>query len=206
MNDCLLVKSIWKITQGTEELWYRLLKAKYMPEGNFFKSRYKDSFQFWKGLHKVKHLFKWGAQYKVMDGRLTSFWDDSRVRDVPLRLLYPTLYACCGDQNAMVSECFNGVNWDIDFNRSFTETEIELWHAFMNDLSQATLDSSGRGDKVSWTLQKSEIFTTKSLYRFITHGSVISKIDNSIWKCKLPLKIRVFLWQIYHGNYKIQPS
>lgn len=50
-------------------------------------------------------------------------------------------------------------------------------------------------------LEKTGIFTTKSLYRFITHGGgVISKIDNSIWRCKLPLKIRVFLWQIYHGR------
>jgi hypothetical protein len=60
MNDCILVKWIWKIVKGSEETWYKLLQAKYMPEGNFFKSKTRGTSQFWQGLHKVKHLFKWG--------------------------------------------------------------------------------------------------------------------------------------------------
>jgi hypothetical protein len=36
MNDCLLVKWIWKIFQNPEELWFKLVKAKYMSEGSFF--------------------------------------------------------------------------------------------------------------------------------------------------------------------------
>lgn len=27
---------IWRIYQGSEDTWYNLLKAKYMPENNFF--------------------------------------------------------------------------------------------------------------------------------------------------------------------------
>lgn len=100
MNECMVVKWIWKITQGSDELWYILLKAKHIPEGSFFKSRYKGGSLFWKGLHKVKHLFKWGAQYRAKDGRLIAFWDDSWVRDIPLRLQFPGLYACCSDKNA----------------------------------------------------------------------------------------------------------
>lgn len=73
MNDCLLVKWIWKIMLGSDEMWLKLLKAKYMPDGNFFNSRCYGASQFWQGLHKVKHLFKWGAQHKVKDGCLTSF-------------------------------------------------------------------------------------------------------------------------------------
>ena len=36
MNDSLLVKWIWKILKGPNTIWYKLLKAKYMPSGNFF--------------------------------------------------------------------------------------------------------------------------------------------------------------------------
>lgn len=36
------------------------------------------------------------------------------------------------------------------------------------------------------------------LYSFITHGVVESKVDDLIWKGKLPMKIKVFLWQLYH--------
>lgn len=36
MNDCLLVKWIWKIHQEPDEMWYRLIKAKYLDGCNFF--------------------------------------------------------------------------------------------------------------------------------------------------------------------------
>ena len=74
MNECLLVKWIWKITKGSNDTWYKLLEAKYMSDGNFFSSKCKGTSQFWQGLHKVKHLFKWGAMHKVGDGSLTFFW------------------------------------------------------------------------------------------------------------------------------------
>lgn len=35
MNECMLTKWIWKIMKVSEETWYKLLKAKYMPDGNF---------------------------------------------------------------------------------------------------------------------------------------------------------------------------
>ena len=36
MNECLLVKWIWKIMKGADETWFHLLKAKYMRTGDFF--------------------------------------------------------------------------------------------------------------------------------------------------------------------------
>jgi hypothetical protein len=62
MNECLLVKWIWKISQGPKETWFKILKAKYMTNNNFFLSKNKNDSQFWKGLHKVKHLFQRGFE------------------------------------------------------------------------------------------------------------------------------------------------
>lgn len=64
MNDCLLVKWICKIVRGSNDTWYKLLQAKYMPDDNFFNSKSRETSQFWQGLHKVKHLFKWGLGIK----------------------------------------------------------------------------------------------------------------------------------------------
>jgi hypothetical protein len=47
----------------------RLLRAKYMRHGDFFRSKGAGGSQFWKSLHKIKHMFKWGAIHSwVMDG------------------------------------------------------------------------------------------------------------------------------------------
>jgi hypothetical protein len=69
-----MVKWIWKIYKQTYSLWVRLLNAKYMRDGDFFKSKDGNGSQFWKGLHKVKHLFKWGAINKVGNDLNTQLW------------------------------------------------------------------------------------------------------------------------------------
>jgi hypothetical protein len=47
MNECLLVKWIWRIVKGSDSLWYKLLQAKYMSDNNFFNSKVRGTSQFW---------------------------------------------------------------------------------------------------------------------------------------------------------------
>lgn len=49
-------------------------------------------------------------------------------------------------------------------------------------------------------LEKSGLYTTKLLYKFIAHRGVMSRVDGNISRCKIPLKVRIFLWQMYHGR------
>jgi hypothetical protein len=73
MNDCLLAKWIWKIVNREDSMWCRLMTKKYMGDKDFFSTRSQGGSQFWRGLHKVKHLFKWRAMNKVGNGRKTKF-------------------------------------------------------------------------------------------------------------------------------------
>jgi hypothetical protein len=90
MNECLLAKWIWKITKGSNETWYKLLQAKYMQDGNFFNSKCRGASQFWQGLHKVKHLFKWGAEHRVRSRGQTFFWEDVWLGGTPLKIQFCT--------------------------------------------------------------------------------------------------------------------
>jgi len=47
MNECLLVKWIWNIHQEPDELWFKLIKAKYLDGCSFFTSKSKGGSQFW---------------------------------------------------------------------------------------------------------------------------------------------------------------
>ena len=47
MNECLLVKWIWKIHQERDELWFKVIKAKYLDGCSFFTSKSKGGSQFW---------------------------------------------------------------------------------------------------------------------------------------------------------------
>jgi hypothetical protein len=52
-----------------DDLWYKLLQAKYMHMNNFFLYKIKGVSKFRQGLHKVKHLFQWGATNKIKMGK-----------------------------------------------------------------------------------------------------------------------------------------
>jgi hypothetical protein len=58
LNECLMIKWIWKLYRQKGSLWVRLLTAKYMKDGDLFRSREGQGSQFWKSLHKIKRLFK----------------------------------------------------------------------------------------------------------------------------------------------------
>jgi hypothetical protein len=49
-----------------------------------------------------------------------------------------------------------------------------------------------------WGLHHNRSFSVKSMYRVLLEYEVIP-YNNVIWKLKLPLKIKVFLWYLYKG-------
>jgi hypothetical protein len=53
---------------------------------------------------------------------------------------------------------------------------------------------------IKWTLDKTQTFTTKSLYQLLTHGGVRDLLCTLVWKWKVPLKVKVFLWQMIHDK------
>ena len=76
--------------------------------------------------------------------------------------------------------------------------DLELWKDLMSQLEGVRLNSEK--DKVTWVLEKSGRFTTKSMYRWFLHRGVLNKRLCRIWKCRLPVKIKVFLWQISNNR------
>jgi hypothetical protein len=57
-------------------------------------------------------------------------------------------------------------------------------------LQSVVLDEVG-DDEINWALEKSRAFSTESLYNCLTHGGVKDKLNELLWKCKIPLKVKV---------------
>lgn len=54
-------------------------------------------------------------------------------------------------------------------------------------------------EKVKWVLEKSRQFIVKSLYIHITYGGVVSSKMQKLWDSKVPIKVKIFLWQAYQN-------
>jgi hypothetical protein len=176
-NVCLMTKWIWKLYNHKNCLWVRLLTAKYMRDEDFFKSKGTQGSQFWKSLHKVKHMFKWGAVHKVGNGKRTQLWNDVWIASTPLRICFPRLYAICEDQNISVGNCAQ-VKWEIDFRRLLGPREYQEWSELQSLLRGVNITSED--DEICWGLAANKKFSTSSLYEFITNGVMNNKLTLQI--------------------------
>jgi len=49
-----------------------------------------------------------------------------------------------------------------------------------------------------WTLQQNGLFSVHSMYLALMDDNILP-INRSLWKLKIPLKGKVFIWLLHHG-------
>uniref|UniRef100_A0A453T0D6 Reverse transcriptase zinc-binding domain-containing protein n=1 Tax=Aegilops tauschii subsp. strangulata TaxID=200361 RepID=A0A453T0D6_AEGTS len=77
--------------------------------------------------------------------------------------------------------------------------EVDAWDSLLQDIALLPMDVEGAPDSISWRLESTGRFSTKSLYSAIAPSSALEPFS-LIWDIRLPLKIRIFLWQWIRGR------
>lgn len=126
------------------------------------------------------------------DGKDTSFWEDVWVGETPLKLLFPKLYEYCSKKKCTVQDFWREGEWVINFRRTLSVVEATQWDDLLNTIKETEL--TGETDSVKWALEKSGQYTTRSMYRMLAHRGVVNQRMRSIWGCRMPLKLKIFLW------------
>jgi hypothetical protein len=145
-----------------------VIHAKYLRGRGFFASSGRGVHNFGKGLHRVKHLFKWGAIHIVGRGDQTRFWEDVWIDKVLLRVKYPELFSLCSDPDVLVEEMEEDGECQLEFRRELSDTQIEIWRELNSKLQEVVLVDED--DVVRWAFEKSGHFTATSLYRVLSQG------------------------------------
>ena len=104
---------------------------------------------------------------------------------------FPKVYDYCKNKNSFVSECNTTGRWEFDFTRTFGSEEMQEWGELLDKLKDVTL---GWRKIVIWKLERSGHFTTRSLYMWMSFRGMKNKRAEKIWRSKLPMKLKVFLW------------
>lgn len=124
---------------------------------------------------------------------------------MPLKIYFEHLYRMVRYLECSVSDCWVEQDWFVDFRRALSGEEFQRWTLLYDELQHISLVDTSV-DVVIWALEKSKTFTTKSLYRFLSSRGMPSKVAGFIWKCKIPLKIKFFLWQIFNNKLPVWQS
>jgi hypothetical protein len=193
-NLCLLNKWLDKLI-NQEMVWHELLKNKYLYNKTLSQVTVQphDS-PFWRGLMKVKDEFFKRCSFVVNSGESTRFWEDTWLGNRPLADQYPSLYSIVRNNNVTVAINLATTLLNIGFRHSLTGHRWDRWLHLVQRLMPIHLNSNNGVFK--WDLVESGRFSVKSMYLDMLNDNTVF-LRKYIWKMKVPLKIRIFMWFVY---------
>jgi hypothetical protein len=192
MNIALLLKWVWKLFQGDNALWAQIVRAKYATASDIFSGSGAGGSPFWKSLHKIKHFFRLGTKHLVRDGTRTMFWLDRWFGQRPLKDLFPTLFSICDNQQISVASAC-ATSSGLRFRRAFGPQARDEWASLLPTLQETRLAPGA--DTITWILDPSGCYSVSSMYKKLSEGASVAHARD-VWAAKLPLKIRIFTWQL----------
>jgi hypothetical protein len=149
---------------------------------------------FWSGLMNIKDQFLNLGSFKIQDEKQIRFWEDEWLGAYALRDEYPNLYNIARRRNATVADSFRSRPLNISFRRSLVAENLHSWNQLVLRLAHIHLRE--RADIFRWSLKHDGKFTTSSMYQALLDSDIVPH-NSYLWKIKIPLKIKVFLWLLY---------
>jgi hypothetical protein len=133
------------------------------------------------------------GNFKLQDGKQIRFWEDKWLGDNTLKEQYLNLYNIVRNKSATVAKNFSTRPLNVSF-RSLVAANLQSWHHLILRLANVHLRE--RVDIFRWLLKHDGLFSAGSMYQAYL-DSYIVPYNNYLWKIKIPLKIKVFLWLLY---------
>ena len=192
MNISLLCKWWWKAENGSG-IWHDIIRRKYLKKGmvSLLKKSPKNS-PVWNDMLKVRNVYTRGRSMIVGDGKSTSFWHDRWCGLVSLADKFLGLYEISDEQDCSV-EYMKKKNWRPSFRRWLHEDLQNQLRRLYDTIYCFSTNNSN--DRAKWDWEKSGVFSVKSTYKYLSRHDVGLSFKK-IWKAKIPLKIRIFMWLV----------
>jgi hypothetical protein len=124
------------------------------------------------------------------------FWEDSWISPHPLKTLFPSLYNIVRKRSASVRSVLSTIPLNVAFRRSLMGVNLQAWNNVVAMVANVQLRN--QRDRFVWGLHQNGLFSVKSMYR-ASLGVQPLPYNTFIWKLKIPLKVKVFMWYLFKG-------
>jgi hypothetical protein len=172
------------------------MRLKYLRDKGIYYAKHRpgDS-PLWCDMLKVRDLYLCGRRMNVGNVELTSFWGDSWCSTNPLKDMFPALFDICNEQHITVADAAI-MGWRFSYRR-WLPPDLVIQEAGLSQLLNQTHLSQVK-DSPRWKWSKKGNFTVKSVYKQISGGGR-DRSFRHLWKSRIPLKIKIWLWLIWHN-------
>jgi hypothetical protein len=134
------------------------------------------------------------GNFILQNGAHIRFWEDKWRGDSTLKEQYPNLYNIVRNKSATVANIFSTRPLNISFRRSLVDANLQSWHNLV--LRIADIQLTDQTDIFRWSLNSSGQFSVSSMYQAMLDSDIIPH-NIFLWKLKIPLKVKVFLWLLF---------
>ncbi|PNT60993.1 hypothetical protein BRADI_5g08864v3 [Brachypodium distachyon] len=209
-NQALLARQAWRLLAKPNSLCARLIKSKYFPHGNLLDTAFiRSSSSVWQGITHVLDLLKKGYVWRIGNGRSVDIWRDNWLPRGNFRV------SGRASQTRLrrVSDLIDPANhrWNEDLIR----------HVFYPHDADAILllklPETPQDNVLAWVPDKTGSFTVRSAYQLAmdcvteeregcssASPSGERKLWSTIWKARVPPKVRVFGWRLATNALAVQ--
>ena len=133
------------------------------------------------------------GSFHIHDGTQTRFWIDTWLGTKPLCDQFSSLYNIVRRKHDTVVEVMRSTPLNISFRRPIVGDKLIAWQRLVSKLIH--VDLTNEADKFRWGLHANSQFSVQSMYCRLIHQPSYPGA-RMLWKLKLPLKIKIFLWYL----------
>ena len=198
-NKVMLAKQVWRLIHDKESLFYKVFKAKYFPNCSIFEAKSSTGSFAWKSILWSRDLIEKGSFWRIGNGKSVKIFKDAWLPSPDGRINSPTLYL---SPESTVDSLINVALswWNINLiDLCFYPLEATL-------IKSLPLCSIPLPDTLVWRAEKSGCYLVKSGYKLLCNfplsdsnrpqvSDSMKCLWKSIWKMKVPGKIKHFLWR-----------
>ena len=178
-------------------VWQDLLRTKYLHNKSITQvDKKQGDSHFWSGLIKAKGTFLNMGSWIVNNGEQTRFWEDKWLSNLAFKDKYPYLYATVRRKNSSIATVMGSVPLNVSFRRALVGQNLVFCHDLCASIIHIQLNQSS--DCVSWNYNQNSRFCVRSMYLALINNGYIER-NKIIWKLKMPLKIKIFMWYLLKG-------
>jgi len=95
-----------------------------------------------------------------------------------------------------VAEVLSSSTPNLSWRRDLIGSKLVIWNNLAARLANITLNHER--DDLKWNIDQAGVFTVKSHYLGLIHHN-IPNTNKKLWKLKIPLKIKIFIWYLKQG-------
>jgi hypothetical protein len=135
---------------------------------------------------------------KIGNGRHTSFWLDSWIKNKPLCIQFRAIFSHVQKTNVTFAESFSEIGWQLRFSHITSQRAEQKLEDLMNLIRDITLNEES--DTRYMRFRPHKTFSVKACYYAINFGGATVLGNSDIWNSLAQKNVIFFAWLALHNR------